>query len=214
MSAAYTPPLLRRVALGLRLTRYALSICCQKTDETKHRAPPLLRLSRAEVQIRTCTLLDEIVPRLRDDPLIQLEPTLAHLLLTEVHLIIRFDKFLGFSGELSEMVRRFNPDTSAYKCLMFLHHPRQALDDYAADLQDSAWREGQGVEADAVSYLLKDEIQDELEGIISNAQTTSLGVEGKHDFIKSAQTEKISGCAWPFDDFSFHCSSSGGTRWL
>ena len=61
--------------------------------------------------------------------------------------------------------------------------------------QDAAWREGHGVEGDALWYLMGAGVQGELEAFVLHARVTSMLVEGKHHFVKASETQKISGCS-------------------
>jgi hypothetical protein len=80
--------------------------------------------------------------------------------------------------------------------LSFLHTDDKTLDvGYSVLLKREAWKCGEDVEADAVAYIMSDQVQSELVGVFENATATSLDVERKHASDKKFETTKVTGCA-------------------
>ena len=80
--------------------------------------------------------------------------------------------------------------------MFFLSTQDEFLDaGYSVVLKQDAWRAGGDVEADAVSYLMGEDIQLELCGIFEAVTGSSLDVERKHQQDKRSETTKVSGIA-------------------
>ena len=62
--------------------------------------PVLVRLGQGEVQERTSKLLVEMLPLLPNDSVLDLTDTFTSLLLTQAHLVIRFDLYLKYPTRL------------------------------------------------------------------------------------------------------------------
>lgn len=86
---------LRRVGLCLRLALFATSLTAQRASGDAGADPPLVRLGKREVQERTSALLVEMLPLLPGDPVLDKALTLRNLLLTQAHLIMRFESTPG-----------------------------------------------------------------------------------------------------------------------
>ena len=92
--------------------------------------------------------------------------------------------------------RKYNPDLYGAEIVSFLRLGDQDLDGgYSLLLQKEAWRHAGGVEAAAVSYLMAEDIQVELDAIVSSSSGTSLEVERKHKQDKQGETTKVTSCA-------------------
>ena len=59
----------------------------------------LLRLAQGKVQQRTCEDVQRLIPLLRLDPKIDIVETLQGLLVTETHILVRFDKYGLYPGK-------------------------------------------------------------------------------------------------------------------
>ena len=185
-------------ALCLRLTLFATSLTAQgcKTPETAGRMPTLVRLGKGEVQARTCTLMAEMLSLLPNDPALDKKSCVHRLLLTEAHIIIRFNQYLWYPARIWMLSRKYNPDLYGAEIVSFLRLDDQDLDGgYSLLLQKEAWRHAGGVEAAAVSYLMAEDIQVELDAIVSSSSGTSLEVERKHKQDKQGETTKVTSCA-------------------
>ena len=186
----------RRVALSLRLTLFATSITAQKPNSKNQREPTMVRLGRREVQVRTSSLLADILPKLGNDPILDLNATFLGLLLTEAHLVIRFDQYARYSSALWRLTRKFNVEEYAQCILNFLGTEDLLLDaGYSLLLKQEAWKAAGGVEAIAVEYMMSDSVQDELVAIFERASATTLDAERKHQQDKRHETVKVTGCA-------------------
>jgi hypothetical protein len=190
-----TPILLRRVCLCLRLTMFATSLTAKKS-KTIDSVPVLVRLGRGEVQERTSKLFVEMLPLLPNDSVLDLTDTFTSLLLTQAHLVIRFDLYLKYPTRLWRLTRKFNRELYGVDIIEFLHTDDKLLDvGYSVLLKREAWNFGKDVEADSVAYLMSDNVQVELVGVFENATATSLDVERKHASDKKFETTKVTGCA-------------------
>ena len=116
-----SPSVVRRQCLCLRLTWYASSLTAQKRKEPHNdKEPMLVRLGRGHVQAKTSALLVDIVSRLSDDSFLQITETLLALLLTEAHLVIRFDMYSRYPTALWRLCRKFNLQSYAAEILDFV----------------------------------------------------------------------------------------------
>ena len=103
-----TDPLLREVGVCLRLTNLAMSITAQKATQANKKLPLLVRLGKAEIQIRTSMLFDEILRRLRDDPRMGSKSGTSRMVLTMMHVVIRGDEFVCFPTQGFTLSREYN----------------------------------------------------------------------------------------------------------
>ena len=89
---------------------------------------------------------------------------LEALLTTQIHIVLRFVRYLGFPTQLWKLTRAFNRDGLEVECMKFLYVPGKDLDaDYSLLLQQSAWAAGDGdsSESAALDYLTSDEQQED-----------------------------------------------------
>ena len=100
---------LRIAVLDLQLTSYAVNISSQKpkpADERNSTKPLLVRLGGQEVQTKTESLFWILLSRLHLDPLVDVTQAFESLLLTESHILIRYNKYLEFPTRLWTLHRR------------------------------------------------------------------------------------------------------------
>ena len=98
---------LRRAVLCLRLTNYAVNISSQKTQSTEK--PLLVRLGQGEVQDKTERLFQTLVRRLHLDSNLDISDAFEGLLLTQSHILIRYQKYLEYPTKLWSLAACFNP---------------------------------------------------------------------------------------------------------
>ena len=120
--------LLKQVGLSLRLAHLAMSITAQKSTEENKREPALVRLGRAEVQTRTAALFSEIVDALRCDDGLDHTAALTQMIITMMHLIIRFSEFLAYPTRGFKITRKYNRVDCLAEMLYLLHAPAEKVD--------------------------------------------------------------------------------------
>ena len=125
----------------------------------------MVRLGRGEIETRTATLFAEIVRSLPDDPELDRDDALCVLLLTQAHIVIRFNQCCRFLAQLWKLTNKFNPVGYAAEIFDALHWGNRLLDGgYSLLLKHEAWSAGQGVEADAVGHIMSEGVHVELVG--------------------------------------------------
>ena len=97
---------LRISSLSLQLTLHATSITAQTRDPEKE--PVLVRLGKAEVQIKTSNHFALLLDRLHLDPVLDVGRPLISLMRTEAAILIRFAWYTGFPNRLWELTLEFN----------------------------------------------------------------------------------------------------------
>lgn len=173
-----------------------MSLTAQNSEKKTGREPLLVRLGRGEVQERTWRRFADFLPRLHHDPLMDCSSCLQQLVLTKMHIIIRFDEFLAYPTKGWMLSLKYNPDFYQTEIVAFLQMQDEDLDaGYFLPLRNTAWRHGGGVENDAVRYLEGDGPQAELDSIFENGDGCSLDVERKHAWDKVGETQKVTSCA-------------------
>ncbi len=98
------------------------------------------------------------------------------------HWVLRISEYQTYPTKLFRLCRRVNPVGWVAACYEFLRVPEAELDvGYSLPLQREAWRTA--TEAEAVSFLMSDRVQEELGQIFRIGHGTSLDVERKiaHD---------------------------------
>ena len=113
----------RRAALCLRLTMHAVAITAQKPTSTDS-VPPLVRMGQGEVKKKNSADLREIFPLLSLDPAIHLSQTVASLLTTACHLVMRFSLYESYPYKIWTLSKVYNPVTYRACVLEFLEEPR------------------------------------------------------------------------------------------
>ena len=123
--------------------------------------------------------MQRIIPKLGDDPFIDVVDVLIALLTTEAHIIIRFSMYTAYPFRLWSLTRKYNPAGYVLDIQAFLEIPDEQLDvGYSLPLKQDAL--SQGSDADAGAFLRPRRIQEELEGLVESAEGNSLDVERKH----------------------------------
>eukprot|EP00973_Karenia_brevis_P083781 11626972-Karenia_brevis.AAC.1 len=126
------------------------------------------------------------------DPELEAGPALFGMLLTQIHLVIRFHQYLEYPTALSKLTKKFNPGNYEAEILVFLNLPAAKLDaGYSLPLQHDAWRAAHGVEADAAGYILADDRQQELVGIVRFGDGCTLDAERKNNLDKQSEGRRI-----------------------
>lgn len=194
-----TPVVLRQQCLSLRLTLFATSLTAQKRRscaDKPDKEPMLVRLAKKEVQERSSALFADIVSRIDDDPVLDRTKAVCNLVLTQAHLVMRFDAYSRYPMQLWSLTRKFNMNGYAASIADFVLADDRFLDaGYSMPLKAEAWAAANGVEADAVGYLMQDRVQAEIVGFLENGSGSSLDVERKHQQDKRSETTKVTGCA-------------------
>lgn len=135
---------LRTAVLCLSLTEHALSISSSKTTD-RTSAPTLVRLAQGEVQDKTLLQLNDLLGLLRLDESLDLLETTTALLVTEIHLLVRYDDYYQFPYRIFELTRKFNPTghLAAIESFLDMEQEQASLDlGYSFPLQQEAWKQG------------------------------------------------------------------------
>jgi len=179
-----TPAELRIAVLCLRLTSISLNIVSRQRE--KGPGAVLAALAKGEVQQQSGLLCASLLQNILRDPELPQERALEAVLTTMGHLVARFARYQEYPTKLWALCRTLNETGWVDACVDFLHAPDCTLDaGYSLLLKREAW-DGNG-EADAISFLMSDMVQRELEAIFVHAHATSLDVERK-----IAQDKKMS----------------------
>lgn len=177
--AKTTPALLRKAALCLRLSYHAVCMSAQTKAREDDPRPLAVRLAQGEVQKHTAEDLGALLPMLTIDPSIHVADTVAGLLTTQGHIVMRFETFAEYPFKLWELSQGFNAAGWKLGIDAFLSTPQDELDaGYSLPLQERAW--GSGSEAQAANYLMSSECQSEIDGLLRRILCNSLDVERKH----------------------------------
>ena len=183
--------MLRTASLCLRLTSYATNLTGQ-TKEGAHELPLFVRLSQGTVQRKSSALLQRILSMILVDDKVDVTSAVLGLFTTEGHIIMRFEQYLHYPYKLWRLTKEFNPAGYAACILEFLDTDDQLLDvGYSLQLKREALATGSL--ADAVSFLMTSEIQEELSGICWKSACNSLDAERKIGQEKKSETMQASG---------------------
>ena len=183
---------LRIAALCLRLTTHALNITAQKHDGDHAREPTLLRLARGEVQTKAAQDLSDMLPRLSDDPELDIARSVLCLLVAFAHLLMRFGEYLQYPFKLWRLVEKWNPGVrcvNAMEDLLLSTHDDELDAGYTKVLKRDAL--ALGSHADALHFLSAPCMQAELESVFNTGQATSLDVERRHAQDKRGERGKV-----------------------
>ena len=185
---------LRTAVLCLSLTEHALSISSSKTTD-RTSAPTLVRLAQGEVQDKTLLQLNDLLGLLRLDESLDLLETTTALLVTEIHLLVRYDDYYQFPYRIFELTRKFNPTGHLAAIESFLDMEQASLDlGYSFPLQQEAWKQGSAGSRElssAIAFLLRDDIQQEMVNALEHASASSLDVERSHVQVKRNEQNKV-----------------------
>ena len=184
---------LRVACLCLQLTQFATNISSQKRDSFQQQVqvePTLVRLGRGEVQLRTSELLSSLLGRLHEDSALDLVQAVDSLLLTQIHIVARYNALCQYPTALWRLCKRFNPSEYLTSCEKFLQHPEYLLDvGYSLQLRKRA--QHMGGMGSQISFLASSPVQQELESIFDHSAATSLDVERKHNVDKRNEGHKL-----------------------
>ena len=123
--------------------------------------------------------LQELVVLLRHDVHLDFTAALAALCTTQLHIYIRFSEYLKYPYKLWCLSQKWNPSGFVRECELFLNICIDELDaGYSLLLHKEAL--ARGAFSESLSYLLSQQVQDELAQIFQWAQPTSLQVERKN----------------------------------
>ena len=191
-NAPSTSSELRRVSLCLRLSNMAVSLTAQKSKRTAptlaNRLPLLVRLGNGEIIERTVQLFNELLGKLHFDSTLDITEAFTALLVTQTHIVIRFCRYQKFPTMLWTCSKTYNPVSYASACLDFLNCDASNLDcGYSLPLRQDAWRMAEGVEAEALAFLMRAEQQEEFDLIVEKAEVTTLDVERKHNLDRRSE---------------------------
>ena len=185
---------IRVACLCLQLTEYATNLSAQKQDDFLKRGqvePTLVRLGQGVVQERTSLRLSELLKNLDGDSELPVLTALESLLLTEMHLVARFNSFYSYPTALWRLSRRFNPTEYTTACTRFLKVKPELLDvGFSLRLQRRARKAG-AMPGSQCEYLFSKEVQGDIDALFSEAAATSLDVERKHFQDKKAEGYKL-----------------------
>ena len=182
---------LRRASLCLQLTWIAVSLSSKTKDPTEPSQLPLLvRLGQGEVQSQTSKKFLELVPLLHYDPLLDGSSALEALLVTQSHIVCRFEKYLHFPTALWKLCADYAPTSYVASCECFLETDDRYLDaGYSLQLKRDAVDKGSF--ADQLAWLVSPTVQQEISEILRRASASSLDVERKHATDKKSENNKM-----------------------
>ena len=181
---------LKKVALCLRLTDVALAITAAKHENRQGREPTIVRLSRGDVQRAASTQVTTVLALLHTDVHLDVTDVLTGLLTTHGHLVVRFDDYAKWPFRMWTLCQRWNADSFVSAIEAFLDLAPAELDaGFCRPLQAEALK--QGSLAQAISFLLADAIQFELEQTLEILSASSLDVERKHAQDKKQERNRV-----------------------
>eukprot|EP00959_Pyramimonas_sp_CCMP1952_P140079 2931248-Pyramimonas_sp.AAC.1 len=122
-----------------------------------------------------------MIPLLTQDKDLDAVGALTGLLLTQGHIVVRFQQYAEYPMLLWKMVEAFNGDGARREAQAFIGLAASTLDTgYSKPLQTEAKR-GRS-DAEAVSWLLSRSVQQELFDFFHSAEGNSLDAERAHNF--------------------------------
>ena len=181
---------LRVAALCLQLTTIAVNISSQKAEAKRDRLPTLLRLAKGEVQTRTLEHLEKLLDNLGLDPELDVLAAVEGLLVTEIHILIRYKQYGEYPYQLWRLSIRWNGIGASPASEELLSKADTDLDAGCSLLlkQEAL---SQGSYSDALLFLLSDGIQKIIDGIVEHTSATSLDVEREHQHVKRPEKGKV-----------------------
>ena len=183
-----TLPALKQAALCLRIGMIAVKLSSKKwtassspTDDVKE--PTLVRLGKREVQQKTCEELCKIVGLLHADPSLDLSICVPALLLTELHVFIRFSEYDKFPCAGWRLSSKYNPVSHLQQIELFLDTEPSRLDvGFFLGLQIEA--KSLDSYPDSLAYLSGEVVQSQINGFLEHTEASSLDVERKNNLDK------------------------------
>ena len=139
----------------------------------------LVQLVRGVVQTRTLAEMVSLLPLLHVDGDLKFQDAVTGLLVTQTHILIRFDKYFECPTKLWQLCRTCNAVGCGGASKAVLGTPDDLLDFwYTFPLKQRAWTFDS--ESATISYVMTKPMQDELEGVFANALAHSLDVDCRH----------------------------------
>ena len=136
----------------------------------------------------------QLLSELYLDSSLDLTPALESLLLTQSHVVLRFEKYLHYPTKLWMLCERYNSTGYIAQCETFLEEEEALLDvGYSLKLRNEAQQKDNY--AQQLAFLVSPQIQAELCGIVEHASTSSMPVERKHAMDKRNEKIKVVGIA-------------------
>ena len=124
----------------------------------------------------------DMLPRLKNDPNTDMKQCVLRLLVTQGHIIIRFNQYGEYPAKLWKLSKKYNPMLYTSAIISFINEPVDNLDyGFSKPLQEEAWAIADQNESKAVEYLRGQEIQDELDALLEGVSGTTLEIERKHN---------------------------------
>ena len=150
---------LRVACMNLALTDIALNVTAKKNDEHATSMgvdPPLVRLSRGDVQRMTTERLQLILKKMRHDSRVDALAAMFSLFKTQAHIVARFGVYAGYPTKVWRMTKKFNASGYLSAVGDFLDAADDQLDyGYSLPLRREAMRTG-GADA-ATLFLLSED---------------------------------------------------------
>ena len=169
------------VKLSSKKIHSHVSAVSSATEDLKE--PTLVRLGKRDVQKKTCEELCKIVGLLRADPLLDLSICVPALLLTELHVFIRFSEYDNFPCAGWRLSSKYNPMSYLQEIERFLKMESRCLDvGFFLGLQIEA--NSMDSYADSLAYLSGEVVQSQINGFLEHAEASSLDVERKNNLDK------------------------------
>ena len=133
----------------------------------------------------------ELIMLLDKDPELDITKAIEALLLTESHIILRFEKYLHYPTKLWMLCERYCPVGYVANCQAFLEEDEARLAvGYSLKLRQEALETGDSLAAQ-LHFMVSDRVQAELCGIVEQASASSMQVERKHAVDKKNEKSKV-----------------------
>lgn len=175
---------MKRACLCLSLTNIVVNLTAKKNKQ--EHVPTLIRIAQGEVERRTVAELTSIVTRLYADPALDLTAVIGSLVITEIHIFIRFAEFRRFPTQLWTLTKLYNEAGFLHECEVFLDTPSSDLDaGFSLLLQAEAKRCG-NLSAQ-LHFLANDATQHKIVEVLQRSDCTSLDVERSNNQNRRCQ---------------------------
>ena len=178
--------------LCLRLTTVATAMTAKKLDSTKT-TPLLVLLARGGVTRRASSELPAILRNIPHDLALGAHVGLVveRLLLTMGELVLRFHQYETFPGRVVLLSRKFNPEGCYEEALNLLTCDKETLDrGYSLLLRREAWGAGPNLTT-AMTHILSDKVQEEINTIAVCVDASTLDVERKHNLDRRVEARTV-----------------------